>query len=292
MRSMTGFGAGAADAPGARITVEVRGVNQRHLDIRIAAPREYAACESELRDRVRTHVERGRVDVTIVRTPVAARRHYRVAVREELASAYVAAARGLGRRLRLAGEVTLADVLRLPELFDVVEPPPELAGETAAMHRALAIALRAFTRERIREGRHVARDMRRRSATLRQLVRRMRSRLPALQRAQRRRVEERLGRLVAGLEGDAGRMAQELGAVAERGDVTEELVRLDSHLAALEGGLRGRAAAGKRIEFLLQEIQRELNTTGAKAADVQATAWVLAAKGEVEKLREQVQNIE
>src|SRR4029453_6407767 len=119
MRSMTGFGAGAADAPGARVTVEVRGVNQRHLDIRIAAPREDAACESEVRERVRAYGERGRVDVTIVRTPVAARRRYRVAVREELASAYVAAARALAPRLRLPGEVTLAEVLRLPELFHV-----------------------------------------------------------------------------------------------------------------------------------------------------------------------------
>ena len=211
---------------------------------------------------------------------------------EDLAAAYVAAARALGRRLRLAGEIALADVLRLPELFDVVERPPDLARETAAMHRALAIALRAFTRERIREGRHVARDMRRRSAILRRLVGRLRARLPALQRAQRRRVEERLGRLVAGMEGDAGRLAQELAGVAERGDVTEELVRLDSHLGALAAALRDGAAVGKRVEFLLQEIQRELNTTGAKAADVQATAWVLEAKGEVEKLREQVQNIE
>jgi uncharacterized protein (TIGR00255 family) len=196
MQSMTGFGAGSADVPGARIAVEVRGVNQRHLDVRIAAPREYAAWEGELRDRVRAQVARGRVDVTIVRTPVASRRQYRVTAREELAVAYVDATRRLARRLRLGGEVGLADVLRLPELFEVVERPPEPGKELPGLRRALAAAL------------------------------------------------------------------------------------------------RGRAPVGKRVEFLLQEILRELNTTGAKAADVQTSAWVLEAKGEVEKLREQVQNVE
>jgi uncharacterized protein (TIGR00255 family) len=292
MRSMTGFGAGAAETTAARITVEVRGVNQRHLDVRVAAPREYAAWEGELRDRVRAQVERGRVDVTIVRTSLAGRRRYRVALREQLAAAYVEAGRAIGRRLRLPGEVTLADLLRLPELFEVAERPPDLTRELPTVRRALAAALRVFTRERVREGRHVQRDMRRRAATLRRLVRRMRSRLPALQRALRRRAEDRLNRLVAGADVERGRLVQELAALADRGDVTEELVRLDSHLAALDAALRGAGPAGKRIEFLLQEILREFNTTGAKAADVQTNAWVLEAKGEVEKLREQVQNVE
>src|SRR5262249_60476773 len=102
----------------------------------------------------------------------------------------------------------------------------------------------------------------------------------------------RVGRPISGGAVEAGRLSQELAAVADRGDVTEELVRLESHLAALAAALRGNAAAGKRVEFLLQEILRELNTTGAKAADTQTAAWVLEAKGEVEKLREQVQNVE
>ena len=292
MQSMTGFGAGAAEVPGARIGVELRGVNQRHLDIRIAGPREYAAWESELRERVRAHVARGRVDVTIVRTPLAARRQYRVAVREELGEAYVAAARSLARRLRLPGEVALADVLRLPELFEVLERPPDPGKELPGLRRALAAALRAFLRERGREGRHVQGDMRQRAATLATLAGRIRHHLPELQRALRRRLEERVTRLAAGVDVDPGRLAQELASLADRADVTEELVRLESHLAALATALRGRAPAGKQVEFLLQEILRELNTTGAKAADVQTSAWVLEAKGEVEKLREQVQNVE
>jgi len=215
-----------------------------------------------------------------------------VAVRDELAAAYVDAARALARRLHLPGEVTLADVLRLPELFEVAERPPDLGRELPAVRRALATALVAFTRERRREGRHVQRDMIRRASTLKRLVARMRSRVPVLQRALRTRVEERLGRMTAGTPVDQARLAQELAALAERGDVTEELVRLDSHLAALAAALRDGAPAGKRVEFLLQEILRELNTTGAKVADVRTSEWVLAGKAEVEKLREQVQNVE
>src|SRR5262249_55238351 len=139
---------------------------------------------------------------------------------------------------------------------------------------------------------HVQRDMRRRAATLRTLLGRMRRRLPELQRALRQRAEERVGRLISGGGGEPGRLAQELAGGGGRGAGAEELVRLESHLAALAAALRGNAAAGKRVEFLLQEILRELNTTGAKAADTQTAAWVLEAKGEVEKLREQVQNVE
>src|SRR5204863_436752 len=168
---MTGYGAGRADAPTARVTVELRSVNQRFLDVKIVAPREYAPWEREVRDRVRAVAQRGRVEVTVARTALAARRRYAVAVRAELARAYVAAARQLGRRLGLAGDVALVDVLRLPDVFEVSEQPPELRGE-------------------------------------------------------------------------------------------------------------------------LQEIQRELNTTGAKAGDREITDRVLGAKAEVEKLREQVQNVE
>src|SRR5438552_16352461 len=126
---MTGYGAGRADAPTARVTVEIRSVNQRFLDVRIVAPREYAAWEREMRDRVRAVAQRGRVEVSVARTAVAARRRYAVAVREDLARAYVASARRLARRLGLRDELTLADVVRLPDLFEVSEEPPDVHAE-------------------------------------------------------------------------------------------------------------------------------------------------------------------
>jgi uncharacterized protein (TIGR00255 family) len=274
------------------VTVEVRSLNQRFLDVRVAAPREFAAFEREVRDRVRAVAERGRVEVTIARSAHAARRRYAVTARHELARAYVAAARDLGRRLRLEGGVSIGDVLRLPDLFEVREVPPEARGELTTLRRALGAALRAFDAERRREGAHLQRDMQQRVARMRRLTGEVRRRLPAALAALRRQVEERLVRLVGAGELDRARVAQDVAALAERSDVTEELVRLEAHLAALGAALRAPGAVGKRIEFLLQEIQRELNTTGAKAGDPRIVDLALEAKGEVERLREQVQNVE
>ena len=289
---MTGYGAGAAEAPGARVTVEIRGVNQRFLDVKVAVPREYAAWETEMRDRVRKTAQRGRVEVTVLRTPIPGRRRYRVAVQPALARAYVGAARELVRALRLTGGPTLGDVLRLPGLFEVSEEPPDLGRERTALYRALGAALRAFDAERRREGAHLERDMRRRTTQLRALTARIRRRLPQALAALRGQVEERLVRLVGGSELDPSRIAHEVALLAERGDITEELVRLESHLAALAAAFGERGPVGKRIDFLVQEVHRELNTTGAKAGDLMITDLVLAAKGELEKLREQVQNVE
>jgi uncharacterized protein (TIGR00255 family) len=289
---MTGYGAASADARTARVAVEIRGVNQRFLDVKVALPREYAAWEGEIRDRVRDGAERGRIDVAVTRTPVAARRRYRVGVREEMAREYVTAARRLARRLGVAGDVTIADVLRLPDLFETNEETSSLEGERPALRRALASALRAFDRERRREGTALQRELLQRTATLRRITGEIRGRLPGVREAFDAKVRERVGRLVGVPDLDPQRLTQEIVSLAERGDVTEELVRLDSHLVALGTTLRAAGAVGKRVEFLLQEIQRELNTTGSKVADVVVNGLVVDGKGEVEKLREQVQNIE
>jgi uncharacterized protein (TIGR00255 family) len=289
---MTGYGAGAADAPTARVSVEIRGVNQRFLDVKVALPREYAAWEGDVRERVRAVAERGRVDVAIGRTPVAARRRYRVSVRQELAQAYVAAARRLARGLGVGGDVTIADVLRLPDLFETSEEPPALERERRALQKALGTALTAFDRERRREGDALGRELLARTAALRTLAADVKTRVPAVQAALDARVRERVARIEGTPELDPQRLTQEIVGLAERGDITEELVRLESHLGALTAALKSRGAVGKRIEFLLQEVQRELNTTGAKAADLAINRLVVDGKADVEKLREQVQNIE
>ena len=292
MRSMTGFGTATADSSTARVTVEVRGVNQRFLDVRVLGAREYAPWEAELRERVRARVERGRVDVSVSRSPHPGRRRYVVHARDDLARAYLAAARRLRRSLALAGGLNLADVLALPELLEVREQAPDVARELPALRRALAGALAGFERARRREGRALQADMRRRVGAIEGGVRRVRRERPALERQLVARVRERVARHLGGAALDMSRLAQEVAQEVVRGDVTEELVRLGSHLGALRAALGERGAVGKRIEFLLQEVQRELNTTGAKLAAVELASPVLRAKEEVEKLREQVQNVE
>lgn len=292
MRSMTGFGAGTADASGARVAVELRGLNQRFLDVRVNLPREYTPWEGTVRERVRAVVERGRIEVSITRTLRAAGRRARIAVREDLAAAYVRAARSLGRRLGVGGAITLPDLLRFPDILSVDEPGPDIAGEEPAVWRALATALAAFDTDRRREGAHLARDMRTRAAGLQRLAGRLKRLAPGIDANLRRQAAERIARLAGGITLDPARVAHEVATLAERSDFTEELVRLDSHLKALAEALRQAGPVGKRIDFLLQEIQRELNTSGAKVADLEVGRLVLEGRGEVEKLREQVQNVE
>jgi uncharacterized protein (TIGR00255 family) len=289
---MTGYGAGAADAATARITVEIRGVNQRFLDVKVNLPREYAAWEAEIRERMRTVAERGRVEVAVVRTAVPARRHYRVGVREDLARAYVGAARRLGRSLRLDGAVTLADVLRLPELFEVSETAPSFDPERGALRRALARAIAGFERDRRREGKHLQQDLLARARDVRRITEDVRRRVPAVRETMEARLRERLAKLDGLPAMEPERVTQEIVGLVERGDITEEIVRLESHLGALAAALVATGGVGKRVEFLLQEIQRELNTIGSKAGDLTITGLVVDGKAQVEKLREQVQNIE
>lgn len=292
IRSMTGYGAATADAPGARIVVEVRGVNQRHLDVRVSGARELVALEAEIRDAVRARVERGRVEVSVQRQVPPATRRVAVTLHEAVAAAYVRAARRLARQLEVAGEIPVAELLRLPDVVEVGEAERDARGETAAFRRALGRALDAFDRERAREGRHLARDMRARLAVVARATARLRRGVPAMQRGLRARLLERARRLGEGLDVDPARLAYEVASLVDRGDVSEELVRLESHLDAIAATLAAGGPVGKRVEFLLQEVLRELNTTGAKVADPALTAHVIAGKEAVEKLREQVQNVE
>jgi len=292
MRSMTGFGTGSAEAGTARVGIDIRGVNQRFLDVRVSLPREYGAWEGEVRERVRAVAERGRIELSVTRTSRRAGRQTRVTVREDIAGAYVRAARGLGRHLGLAGALSLADLLRFPEIFAVEDAGPDIRSEEPALWRALGAALRAFDADRRREGANLARDMRARTGTLKRLAVQLRRAAPGIDAALRKHATERIARLADGLQVDAARLAHEVASLAERADFTEELVRLDSHILALSAALIQKGPVGRRVDFLLQEIHRELNTSGAKVADLSVGRLILEGRGEVEKLREQVQNVE
>jgi uncharacterized protein (TIGR00255 family) len=292
IRSMTGFGSGRVDASGARVVVEVRGVNQRHLDVRVSGAREFLPLEGEIRDAVRARVARGRVEVAVQRQVVPAKRRLAVTVHDDVAAAYVRAARRLARACDLEGTLPVADVLRLPDVVEVADAARDERRETGALRRALAGALGAFDRERLREGRQLARDMRTQLAAVARATGRSARGVPAMQRGLRTRLRERAARLAEGVDVDAGRLAYEVASLVDRGDVSEELVRLRSHLAAIGATLRQPGPVGRRIEFLLQETLRELNTTGAKVTDPALMAAVIVGKEAVEKLREQVQNVE
>lgn len=290
LRSMTGYGSASAPIPTGRVTIEVRAVNQRFLDVRVTAPREYGPWEAECRDTVRAHVARGRVEVHVSRgAPPIGRT--RVILNTAAAREHAAAWRRLMHELDLAGPLE-PSLFRTPEIFQTVEQATDVRPEFPAATRALKQALARFDRERRREGANLYRDMRARIDRLAAIERTVRRHAASTLRDVQAKLAERMQRLLQGSEIDLARVAQEAALVADRADVTEEMVRLASHLSALRAMLGAREPVGKQIEFLLQEAHREINTVGSKVNNLAVTQLVVEAKGEVERLREQVQNVE
>jgi uncharacterized protein (TIGR00255 family) len=290
MRSMTGYGAASGKAGSISLTVEVRSVNQRHLDVKIVAPREYGEWESELRREVGETISRGRVDVFIQRSPAASAKA--IGVNEKLVAAYVSAWREIKRQFKLEGEVELSLLQGRAEIFQPIGADADPAREIGVAKKALARALAAHDRERRREGEHLARDIVAQLKVLRSVLSRVRTKADGLAPRLRARLEEKLAALLDSRAIDPARLAQETAVLADRADVGEEVVRLASHLDALGKLIEDRDPVGKRIEFLVQEINRELNTIGSKASDLEVTNFVIEGKAAVEKVREQAQNVE
>jgi uncharacterized protein (TIGR00255 family) len=290
---MTGFGAARVRLGGqsrGSISVEVKSVNQRFLDLKLSLPREYALWEGDVRKIVQEHVARGRVEVYVGRNVVGNDRPS-IEVDEDLARAYVDQWRRLKRALRLAGDVDLSLLKGVPDLYRVRDAAPALERERPVLVRALTAALRELDRSRLREGKHLASDMRERVRALETLAAAMARRAEAGREDTQRRIAERMRELLEG-KVDQARILQEAAFQAERSDVTEEIVRLRSHLGGLHDLIEAENAVGKRIDFLLQEVQREVNTVASKSSDLRLTQLAVDAKGEVEKIREQVQNVE
>ncbi len=290
VRSMTGYGAADEPIPDGRLHIELRSVNQRFLDVRVTSPREYAAWEGSCREIVGKHVGRGRVEVYVGRN-APTRGRTRIVLNVQAARDYAAAWKRLQRELGLGGELDLG-LLRGSEIFETVETPRDLRAEFPAAERALIRALGNLEKARRREGRNLQRDMQGRITRLGAIERAIRSHAAAVTGELQTKVTDRLQGLLKGATVDPARVAQEVAYLAERSDVTEEMVRLRSHLDALRKHLATGGSVGKQIEFLLQETHREINTIGSKVNQLDITRLVVEAKGEVERLREQVQNVE
>jgi uncharacterized protein (TIGR00255 family) len=291
MKSMTGYGGGAATFPGGRITVELRTVNHRFVEIKMPLPRDFLPWEQEFREIIEAQVKRGRVEMTLtcIGKPT---RAYAVQPNIELAHAYQSAFKRLSRELGLKESVDLSFLTSRQDLFQVVEQPRAVADEIGAAKEAIQSALIGLDRQRSREGKFLQRDLRARVTALEEKRRAIQARSRTAQEAGRQRLMERVSALLQGTEIEQSRLLQEVVALTQKSDITEEIVRLHSHLKALADLLRLREPVGKRIEFLLQEVQREINTIGAKSDDVMIRHTVVEAKEEVEKMREQVQNVE
>lgn len=283
---MTGFGRAAVAVGSRRFVVEIRAVNHRGVDVKVRGRELDAACETELVRAVRAAVERGAVAVSVREEGSAAGE-----VDAERVRAVHRALEGLRQELRLDGAVDLRTIAAFLSFAGEGGADEGVSWET--LRPAVAEALKGLAAMRAREGQALAADLAGRHGRLRATVESIRKAAGALPTRAARRLEERLATLAADVAVDPARLAQEVALLAERLDVSEELVRLDSHLAHLARLLEGEGGpAGRKMDFVIQEIGRELNTVGSKVQDAEIAGLVIEGKAELEKIREQAQNIE
>jgi uncharacterized protein (TIGR00255 family) len=290
--SMTGYG--RAEARGARVTVlvEARSLNHRFFETSVKLPRGLSGAEPDLRRLVQGKVARGRVDVTAtLRRTAGALPSVRADV--ALGLAYARGARALGEAAGISGEVSIADLLRLPGVVTIEAGEEEEDGDSAVLLKtAAAEALDELCRMRQTEGAMLARDLRSHVDALGAWVGAAEALLPAALARVQARLRERVQAILVEVPADPGRLAQEVAMWAARSDVAEELARLGSHLAHFRTLLTEGGAVGRQLDFLTQELHREVNTIASKGDDAELVARVLEARTLVERIREQVQNVE
>ena len=289
--SMTGYGRSSADAPFGSVLVELRSTNHRYLEIEPRLPNGLAGREGQLVELLRAHVRRGRVEVQIAVHTDRWHRH-RVTFDEELVRRYYGALSGLKGRFALKGPIMLEHLLALPQALSVTEERVPADRLWATVQRAAREAARDLVRSRRREGAKLATDIRRQLREIERHLRAIQRRLPKALAQQRRRLRERLLELIGPNAAGSSSQIEQAAALAKDADVNEELVRLASHLAYVRQTLGEAQPIGKRLDFIAQELMREANTTGAKVNDPEAAQHVVGLKSCIEKIREQVQNLE
>jgi uncharacterized protein (TIGR00255 family) len=284
---MTGYGEGSQRVRGTLISVQMRTLNHRHLDLQLRVPREYLGFEEEIRKQLREHIARGRVDLFVNRAAETGSERT-LELDEALLRQYLGSLKAAKKKFRLAGELDVALLSTGPDLFRVRETEIDAKAEKAALFQALEAAMRKLDQSRQREGRQLAADMRSHIDSLKKTASGIEARAAEIGT---RPVKTPVA--VADANGAArAERDPEAPLVTFKGDINEEIVRLKSHVAALAGVVRESGSVGKRIDFLLQEVQRELNTISSKMPQLDVVKLVLAGKERVEKIREQTQNVE
>ena len=291
MRSMTGYGRGQSVHNGSKFSVELNSVNRKQSDVVVTLPRELMELEPRVRDLINAAVSRGRLNVVVAHHQSTSSAQ-NLELDANLARTYYRAMLDLQKELKAAGEINIETVLRAP---GVLRPPEEqIAIEEAWPHveASLKEALADLVKMREREGKHLAKDLIHRLKVVRGCVRSIRQLQPGVLKRYRQSLHERIQRAGIELSLDDERLVKEVIFFADKSDVSEELTRLESHFAQFAHHLRKNEPVGRTLEFMCQEIGREFNTLGAKANDVEISQLVVTCKAEMEKIREQIQNIE
>jgi len=290
---MTGHGRGEAARDGFKVTVEISSVNRKQSEISLNLPRELDVLEAPIRDLLNRKIARGRLTVRVSLHSSSGRASARMHINGAMAKAYAQELRKLAKRLKLSGELTLDQLLRAPGVFQTDEELAEADAMWPAVEKALTTALAALIKMRQREGAHLAQDLAARVQVMGQCATKIQNQAPQSAERYRQQLTERIK--AAGLPAPAAddeRLLREIVLFADRSDITEELTRLQSHFQQFEDCRRSAEPVGRTLDFLAQEMNREINTIGSKANDSLISREVVTLKAELERFREQAQNVE
>jgi uncharacterized protein (TIGR00255 family) len=293
MKSMTGYGRGDCSKDGFKVTVELSSVNRKQTEISINLPRQMELLEAQVRDVINRHVARGRLIVRVSLHAGVGKGSARMHLNVPLAKAYARELNRLSKQLNLPGPVTLDQLAKAPGVFQTDE---DLAVEEdfwPAVEKALVSALKQMVKMREREGAHLAQDLKQRVEAMRKAAAQIAKHAPTVAERYRQQLIERIK--AAGLEAPGvqdERLLKEVVYFADRSDIAEELTRLQSHFQQFEDGRKAKEPVGRMLDFLAQEMNREVNTIGSKANDSLISREVVTLKAELERFREQAQNVE
>ncbi len=291
LRSMTGFGRAEAERDGRRVTIELKAVNQRYLDLNVRAPITLGFAEEHIRKTVKEKLSRGRIDVYVGYSAMTAEAK-KATADLGLVISYIQAARKAAMAAGLEDDVKLSHILRIPDVIRIEGAQEDEESLLALVDRALSSALTALTDMRAREGASLQHSMEGYLGELSALVAAIDTEKDSVPRENAEKLRQRIAELLSGSDIDETRFNTEVAYIADRADISEELVRLKTHITQFGSAMKSADAVGRKLDFMVQEMNRELNTIGSKTSSMSITNAVIAGKSVVEKIREQVQNIE
>jgi uncharacterized protein (TIGR00255 family) len=290
MHSMTGYGRGQIISQGTRVIAEIQSVNKRQTEILVNLPAMLASLESDLRAKIDRSLHRGRIIVTISAGGPAA--HHHPVIDSDLANLYLGKFKQLQKELALPGDITIETILRAPGVVSATEQAVLDSGTRSAVDAAVDLALEQLLQMRGKEGANLHKELLRRITTISRSLAKIRKFQPRVTKRYRALLLERVQKAGIEITLDDDRLTKDVTFFAERSDFSEELSRLESHLEQFLETANKQQAIGRTLEFITQEIGRELNTLSAKANDAEISQLVVLCKAELEKIREQIQNVE
>lgn len=291
IRSMTGFGRGELEEYGRSFTVEIKTVNHRYSDVSVRLPRQLSYFEDSIRKLVLKNISRGKIDIYISQDKFS-EDDIQVSVDDTLASSYIKALYELRDKFKLEDDITVSIVSRYPDVISVTKREEDKEEIWNTLSSAIEISLRNLMDMRKIEGQKLAADILERQKHIKSVVEKIEERSPVVVQEYKAKLEDRIKEIAGDISIDESRLLTEVAIFADRCSITEEMVRLYSHLDQLVSILQENEPVGRKLDFLVQEMNREVNTIGSKANDIFISKYVVELKSEIEKIREQIQNIE